>query len=327
MVPASADAPPGPEEMQAEEEEFLRREIFQHRCYEPLQPLAAEPLIVDCGANVGLFALWALSEWPAARLICVEPLPPCLAMLRRRLGTDRALVVASALGATEETSEFQYFPWAPAESTRHAAEARDQRAKLRAAAAEAELPPRHFDEELQKSFQCRVLRLSTVLRAVKSRKGRPAPVDLLKVDVEGDEEAVLQGIDAEDWPRIRQVVAEVHDIDGRLERILALLQSHGFEVEVRQQLPCIAEGYLSFVPASLRLFHLRAARPTHRGAADTADSGPESKRQRSEQKQSGRALEVASAGWLASCMLMPLCQKGNLFGRYQLGGNPRVPEL
>ncbi|CAN0547110.1 unnamed protein product, partial [Ectocarpus sp. 8 AP-2014] len=31
-----------------------------------------------------------------------------------------------------------------------------------------------------------------------------AGVDLLKVDVEGDELAVLHGIDDDDWPKIRQ---------------------------------------------------------------------------------------------------------------------------
>lgn len=53
--------------------------------------------------------------------------------------------------------------------------------------------------------------------------------------------------------------------------------------------------------------HAVKTRQSHMGHCA---AGPESKRQRSEQKQSGRALEVASAGWLASCMLMFL-QVGN----------------
>jgi FkbM family methyltransferase len=36
-------------------------------------------------------------------------------------------------------------------------------------------------------------------------------IDLLKVDVEGEELAVLQGLDEEGWQRVQQVVAEVHD--------------------------------------------------------------------------------------------------------------------
>ena len=53
-------------------------------------------------------------------------------------------------------------------------------------------------------------------------------MDLLKVDVEGSEEAVLQGINEETWPLIRQVVMEVHNVDGREERIDAVFRSRGF---------------------------------------------------------------------------------------------------
>lgn len=35
--------------------------------------LAKAPVILDIGANVGSFALWALKKWPDAKLICYEP--------------------------------------------------------------------------------------------------------------------------------------------------------------------------------------------------------------------------------------------------------------
>ena len=38
-----------------------------------------------------------------------------------------------------------------------------------------------------------------------------------KVDVEGAEAAVLQGVEPGHWPAIRQVVVEVNDIDGAAE--------------------------------------------------------------------------------------------------------------
>jgi FkbM family methyltransferase len=59
-------------------------------------------------------------------------------------------------------------------------------------------------------------------------------VDLVKVDVEGAEWAVLQGIDAADWPRIRQLALEVHDVDGRVARMQELLEDKGYEVTVEQ---------------------------------------------------------------------------------------------
>jgi len=50
------------------------------------------------------------------------------------------------------------------------------------------------------SFVCNVVPLSLALEQLQI-----ANVDLLKVDVEGDELALLHGINGEDWPKIRQV--------------------------------------------------------------------------------------------------------------------------
>jgi hypothetical protein len=61
-----------------------------------------------------------------------------------------------------------------------------------------------------------------------------AQVDLLKIDVEKSEAEVLAGVDPDDWPRIRQVVMEVHDIDSRVDRICELLESNGFEVNAER---------------------------------------------------------------------------------------------
>ena len=48
---------------------------------------------------------------------------------------------------------------------------------------------------------------------------------------------MLQGIDADDWSIIRQVVVEVHDLDGRLEKVTALLKENGFQNIVVEQEP------------------------------------------------------------------------------------------
>jgi FkbM family methyltransferase len=54
-------------------------------------------------------------------------------------------------------------------------------------------------------------------------------IDLLKIDVEGAELDVLRGIEADDWPKIRGIVAEIHDLDGRVQTIRTMLESAGFE--------------------------------------------------------------------------------------------------
>ena len=67
-------------------------------------------------------------------------------------------------------------------------------------------------------------------------------IDLIKVDVEGAELDVLQGISEAHWPMIRRVVAEVHDIDGRMAAITGLLERQGFTVTVGAN-PALAEVY------------------------------------------------------------------------------------
>ena len=139
-----------------EEETFLQHEIFEQGCYEPLRPIEVqEPLIIDVGANVGIFALWALQKWSKARLICLEPLPPVVKKLHENLSEakifslkafgafevqDRTMILPLAMGFVEETAEFFYFPDAPGESTRNVMEAAEQRDRLLRAAEEAKLP-------------------------------------------------------------------------------------------------------------------------------------------------------------------------------------------
>jgi thioesterase domain-containing protein/acyl carrier protein len=59
-------------------------------------------------------------------------------------------------------------------------------------------------------------------------------IDLLKIDVEGAELDVLSRIEPEHWSCIRQIVIELHDVDGRLRRISELLEAKGFRVATEQ---------------------------------------------------------------------------------------------
>ena len=54
------------------------------------------------------------------------------------------------------------------------------------------------------------------------------PIDLLKVDIEGAEWQMLMGMSDANWARVRQAVIEVHDVDGRLGKLQALLREKGF---------------------------------------------------------------------------------------------------
>jgi len=77
------------------------------------------------------------------------------------------------------------------------------------------------------TFDCEVRRFSRVKREL-----GVAAIDLVKIDVEGAELEVLQGIDDADWPDIGQLLVEVHDVDGRVDVCRELLSSKGYAVAV-----------------------------------------------------------------------------------------------
>jgi len=89
--------------------------------------------------------------------------------------------------------------------------------------------------------------LSQVLRD--HRIGR---IDLLKVDAEKAELDIFRGIEAQDWPKIQQVVVDVHDLDHRLEAMTALLKQYGLKEIVVGQPPTLKNSEIFTVHAMRR---------------------------------------------------------------------------
>jgi non-ribosomal peptide synthase protein (TIGR01720 family) len=98
----------------------------------------------------------------------------------------------------------------------------------------SELPTAQLDDLIaerltSESFTCQLKTLSQVMRDEAVTK-----IDLLKIDVEKGELEVLAGIDVDDWPKIDQIVMEVHDLDDRVRKVTELLSRHGFQINVQQ---------------------------------------------------------------------------------------------
>ena len=94
---------------------FLFDEIFTRRAY--LRPAPEEDwlvlrdgaTVVDCGANIGLFALFCVAEAARVRVVAVEPAPPCVEVLSRNAarysrpadGSGAALPAAGEISVRE----------------------------------------------------------------------------------------------------------------------------------------------------------------------------------------------------------------------------------
>lgn len=173
------------------------------------------PRILDCGANVGLASLYWKRRYPQARITAYEADPEIAAALRANLAANGAgdvEVVEAAVWTETGTLSFR-------------AEGADSGAIAALAGAPVEAA------------------LKTVpavrLRDALLTAGAEGPIDLLKLDVEGAEAAILA--DCADALRpVSAMLAEIHEFDPAHRAtpgILALLERAGFTVALDELVP------------------------------------------------------------------------------------------
>jgi len=244
---------------------WMIREVFEDECYAAFVDALPErgATVVDVGANIGAFALFCAQRRPSATVLCLEPVPSTAAALAANVAATsgnagRVHVVQKGLTAPGQQGlmKFTCFEDVPSCST---ARPQDKYAANIAPLYDASNFLNYYAKEkprlcafvrcLPAALQQPVLRaalahawrfshreceLTTLSKCFES-SGLPAPstIDLLKVDVEGLELHVLEAIEPEWWPKVQSVAVEVHDLDGRLARVRALLCSLGFEVETK----------------------------------------------------------------------------------------------
>ncbi|KAL0026049.1 hypothetical protein WJX79_005299 [Trebouxia sp. C0005] len=203
---------------------FIYREIVEQQCY--LQygiQIRDGDVVMDVGANIGLFSWWVMQGGPdrgvPAVVWGVEPLPANLAVLQTNLEQhgllDHVRIIPQAVAEAEGEKVFRYYPAMPGNSTCHVQEKEQLQRSI---------VPDHFFLNSQ-DRRCPVTTISSLMD-----KHGICQVDLLKVDVEGCELQALQGIQDHHWLRIRQIILEVHDIRGRREHVIQLLQAHNYLV-------------------------------------------------------------------------------------------------
>lgn len=215
----------------------LWREIFEEDCYGgAASQLKAGDLVLDIGANIGLASMRFGNAAPDVHVVAVEPAPrtfACLKLNLQRSGVDGTAVRAAVM-ASSGTTSFTYYPNAPGNSSAFADPSSDD-ATTRAYLRNLGVDDDEYVEELLAdlhSGEHLVVPALTVADLLSPYEGRH--VGVLKVDVEGAELEVLRGLSPENWNAIRYVVAEVHDVDGRLEAVTALLVSAGLSVATAQ---------------------------------------------------------------------------------------------
>lgn len=220
------------------ETDFLYREVFVENAY--LRHgigLPADPVVVDVGANIGMFSLLVAQRSSGARIVAVEPVAELAraASINAELHGVDVTVLNCGLGSRTGEVAFSYYPNNTLMSGMYG-DAEEDRAVLRSylrTAPDVEVPDvdlaAQFDRLVGDRMRAEPRRCQlTTLTEVVAAHGIDR-IDLLKIDVEKAEADVLAGIDPATWERIDQVVLEVHDLHGRLRAVLDQLRARGFD--------------------------------------------------------------------------------------------------
>lgn len=215
---------------------FQIKEVFDDRTYlRHGVEVGPGDLVFDVGANVGVAASFFAGECKAAAVHSFEPVAPIFEMLSENVGRFEACR-PHRFGLSDRPGEveFTYYPGAAAMSSLYADPERD-RQMVRDVLVGTGVDPTEADRRLEGDFDglsvsCEMKTMSAFMEEESIER-----IDLLKIDVERAEADVLRGISESDWPKIRKVVAEVHDIEGRLADLSGQLRIRGFRVQIDQE--------------------------------------------------------------------------------------------
>lgn len=194
-------------------QEIWRRQIYTGRYPKRWE----EPrVIVDIGANIGIFALFATKKWPLARVLAYEPAPENVVRFERNIRLSHA-------------SQICFHPFAVAGT------------KGRTTLFLKGEPGWHsFWNEGARSAVCVE---ATTLEAILAEVGSPT-IDLLKIDCEGAEYDVLRGRGQLLVENVRFIAMEYHEReDHRVRELTDLFESSGFSCVFHPE-PCWGTGML-----------------------------------------------------------------------------------
>ena len=182
---------------------ILYKDIFINRIYH-FEAQRPDPLILDCGSNIGMSILYFKHIYPQSRIIGFEPDPIVFPYLQEnvtRNGLTNVQLFQSALSEKEETLTFYS----------------DGKYGSYLVKNESDVIPERWSK-----IRVPCVRLRDYLNE---------PVDFLKMNIEGAEWDVLA--DSEDRLRqIGEIVIEYHhlpDFPRTLHNILELLHRQGFD--------------------------------------------------------------------------------------------------
>lgn len=204
---------------------YIYDEVFINQIYyHPEMRIPRHPVVMDVGANIGLFAIWAARRYQPKDLYCYEASRATADYLAdnvsRFVDADVTAVRVANRAVARVAGQRLVLNQSPLVSGISTLLTEDQVGWVQGLANTGEIQ-RHEVVTTTLSAEITDLGISTV--------------DLLKIDVEGYFLEVLGGIDDADWPKIRNIVIEVdygEEVGAGPAEVGAMLAGRGYRTEI-----------------------------------------------------------------------------------------------
>jgi FkbM family methyltransferase len=189
---------------------YLFEEVFVSKDY-AFKASTERPVIIDCGANIGISMLYLKHNYPQAQMYCFEPNPNVFKLLSQNRDynkLDNVTLFPVALSNFEgETSFFM-----------------DDNAGTLLSSLDQKRGGNNV-------IHCQTKKLSDYIKDFDK-------VDLVKMDVEGSEWMILDDLkQSKCLDKIQQLIIEYHhkieDEPSKFSQFLKIFEEHGFEYNMR----------------------------------------------------------------------------------------------
>lgn len=222
------------------ETDYIYREIFELQAY-LRHGITINPgdCIFDVGCNIGLFGLFASRICPEIQIYAFEPNPKIYTIAQANLSlyAPNSQVLNCGVAEKNKMAEFTFFPGFSLLSGFYADAEIEKEVVKNFVHNQQDVASQDFlsqaDKILESRFKAETFtaQLRTLSEVIAEQK--VTRIDLLKINVEKSELDVLQGIEKQDWAKIRQLVVEV-DVKENLDPIVNLLTEQGYDLVIDQ---------------------------------------------------------------------------------------------
>ena len=228
------------------ETDYVYQEIFEDQCYlKHGIRLNDGDTVLDIGANIGLFSLFVMSRCRNPKIYAFEPAPVVYDLLKANCHAYSSTVRVVNAGVSDKarTATFTFYEKSSVFSGFHADETEDRAAIqtvvrniLNGQSAAGESVEEYVNELTadrlrRRTYECQLTSVSDIIR-----ENRIDTINLLKIDAEKSECDILKGIEDAHWPKISQIVIEIHDrTHEAVKQIATRLGEKGYRCVVEHE--------------------------------------------------------------------------------------------